>query len=54
MPNEKTDKLKEEKENVRNAKPYSLHPFKPEEALRRIMSAPPPKDPTKNLPKKKP
>lgn len=53
MPDEKADRLKEDKENIRNAKPYSLHPYTPDEALRKIMSAKPPQEPPKTPKKKK-
>jgi hypothetical protein len=53
MSDEKADRLKEEKENIRNAEPYSLHPYSPEAALRKIMSAKPPQGPAKPAKKKR-
>ncbi len=39
--------LKKDTENIRKAKPYSFRSNTAEEALRKIMSAPLPKEPTK-------
>lgn len=38
-------KKKTTHDNPRNTKPISLHPFSPEEALRRAMSIKPPQKP---------
>ena len=40
-------------ENIRNAKPISLHPLTPEEAIRRALSVPAPTKEAKPNPKAK-
>ena len=46
--------MKQHKENIRNAKPLSLAPLSPEEAIRRALSVPPPVKESKAKAKAKP
>jgi hypothetical protein len=34
--------MSSENENIRNSKPISLHPLKPEDAIRGVLMTPPP------------